>query len=255
MKINYIAFILDGLFVFIGGFILSFCVLYYLIPYPYSIIVSLSLSGLLLVLALKILNSKQNKTNLFRKDKKLYTDTIIRLNLMDEQKLIELFQNAVCPNATIKPLSRGFLCEQTDTAYLISFGFNKVKKSDVVRAFNLPNAKKAVFFAENFEKEVIDFASRFNGKITLYDGKDCFNFLKEKELLPTEDFSQYYSQNAKPIFKKQILDKKNAKKFLLFGVVFSFFSFLVPYKLYYLICGGLMISFSLYLKLFGKSQE
>ena len=50
------------------------------------------------------------------------------------------------------------------------------------------------------------------------------------------------------------LKRKNAKKFIAFGLIFIFLSFFVPIKLYYLIVGGLMLVYATTLLFFGKKE-
>ena len=54
---------------------------------------------------------------------------------------------------------------------------------------------------------------------------------------------------------EEIFKKKNAKKFLLFGVTFCLMSFIAPYKTYYIVSGCVMIFFAVILKLFGKQEN
>ena len=89
----------------------------------------------------------------------------------------------------------------------------------------------------------------------LKDGKDAFYLLKERNLIPNEDFSKVYSEKKSVNKLLELLKKKNAKKFFLFGVCFCLFSFISPIKTYYLIWGGIMLVYSTVLILFGKREN
>ena len=248
--------VLDSLFVFLGSFVVLLCILYYFLPYPYSVVISFFTAIIFCVFAVKKLNEKERKIKIKECDKKLYAHTIIRLNLMKESKLHSLFKTALCKGERVQKRGRGFYGEGTKNVYFISFGFKKVSKADIVSAFNLlRDDEKAIFYSEVYENEIEEFASRFNGRIVLKDGKATFQLLKDKGILPQQDFSSVYVEKKKVNAKAQLLKKKNAKKFFIFGVTFCLLSFLAPFKTYYLIVGGLMTAFSVYLKLFGRAEK
>ena len=248
MRFYIVSLILDLLFIFIACFIVCLCVFYYFIAYPFSIIVSVSVALIITVFASKILLTKQGKTKLKEKDKKSYLESMIRLNLMKENKLIDLFVLAIAKSEKVSKIKNGFYHYATNTLYIVKFCFEGITKKDVVKAFNQLERQedKVVFYCESYSQEIKDFAQRFNGKITLC-GEDITK-------APTEDFSSYYKEKKKVRFKTEILDRKNAKKFFLFGAVFCAFSFFVPIKAYYLFCGCAMMTFAVFLKLFGKTQ-
>ena len=250
---NVFPILIDSLFLLFASFVISIFILNYFLPHPYYVVISLTISALISLFSARFFLSLSNKKLVKKEHKKLYNDTLIRINLMKKEDLVKLIISAMQIKQATN-LKNGFYDNETDTLYIVKFGFENLTKADVVRAFNL-NEKNVVFLCQDYDQDIIDFAKRFNGKITLKDGKYLFNLLKENTLLPNNDFSAVYNEENKPIFKKQILKKKNAKKFLFFGVMFCFFSWFVPYKIYYVSWGILMISFSIYLKFFGKITE
>ena len=253
---NYFVVIIDSLFVFMASFVLTLCLLYYFLEYPTSLIMSICISLIVSIFTLKRLYSKRKRIKIENADKKEFGETMIRLNLMKQSKVLEIFKKACAKDATVIKHKDWFYCQNQNTAYFIRFGFAKVSKTDIVKAFNLIKSQdKAVFFAQSYESEVSEFASRFNGRIILKDGKDAFYLLKEVCLIPNEDYSKVYSE--KKYFNKMLglLKKKNAKKFFLFGVCFCLFSFIAPLKTYYLVWGGIMLIYSALLILFGKDER
>ncbi len=257
MRFYSLSILLDSIFVLITSFILFLFIFYYFTPYPYSIVLTFVLSGFATILASKFLSRKQNKIKLSEKDKKLYLDTLIRLNLMQEDRLIDLFKSALKLDYPPEIINENtFYDHQNNILYCVKFGFQKVTKTDIVRAFNKlsPNGK-AIFYAESFEQDVINFSARFNKTFTLKDGKETFTLLKDSNLLPSEDYTEYYNEKKKPKIKAELFNKKSAKKFLLFGVAFLFFSFFAPIKTYYLVCGCVMMIFAIIIILFGKTKQ
>ena len=244
MRINLVSLFLDGVFVFIGFFILGIIFLNYFVPHPYSVVIAISLSGIFTLFSVKKMLSSRQKKSKASFGKKQISKTLTALNLMDKKSLDELLLNAL-EITDGKMVNGGYYSKSQNKGFLFKFAFEKVSKSDVVKAFNL-GGEFAEIYSESFDKEVIEFAERFNGKVVL---------LSEKRLLPNVDYSAFYTERKKPIIKKELLYKKNAKKFLIFGVTFCLFSFFAPIKIYYLISGGLMISYSIFLMLFGKEKE
>ena len=254
--LNYLALFLDCVFLFLASFIGSLCIFYYFTPYPYCLVYAFCVGCILAISATKFLTNKQAKKHVKAKEKKLYFDTLIRLNLMRADKIKNLFIKTFSSlDEQIIKRKDGFYLPQSKKLYVIKFGFDKVSKADIVRAFNqLRKDETAVFLAETFSQEITAFANRFNKRVSLLDGIEIFNTLKNKGILPTQDYTPYYTEKKKITFSGGILKRKNAKKFLLFGVAFCFMSFIVPYKTYYIICGALMMLFAIMLKLFGKQE-
>ena len=63
-------------------------------------------------------------------------------------------------------------------------------------------------------------------------------------------------ENTKPRFNlSAFLRKKNAKNFLVFGIVFSVMSFFVPLKIYYLLWGSVFLVLSLVTRLYGREEQ
>ncbi|MBR2870549.1 MAG: hypothetical protein IKB98_04155 [Clostridia bacterium] len=253
MRINLVSLFLDGVFVFIGFFILGIIFLNYFVPHPYSVVIAISLSGIFTLFSVKKMLSSRQKKSKASFGKKQISKTLTALNLMDKKSLDELLLNAL-EITDGKMVNGGYYSKSQNKGFLFKFAFEKVSKSDVVKAFNL-GGEFAEIYSESFDKEVIEFAERFNGKVVLKNSEDVYNLLSEKRLLPNVDYSAFYTERKKPIIKKELLYKKNAKKFLIFGVTFCLFSFFAPIKIYYLISGGLMISYSIFLMLFGKEKE
>ena len=253
---NYLALFLDGVFLFIASFVGCLCLFYFLIPYPFSLVVAFCLGGIITIFGVRLLEKSGRKNSVKQKDKKLYFDTIIRLNLMKESKIEKLFMTALLGTDEIADRKKmGFYSAENKTLYIIRFGFMKVSKADIVRAFNLLGENdRAQFYSESYDQDTISFASRFNRRIILKDGNDAFELLKQKGILPDDDYTEFYVEKKKLKLNVEILKKKNAKKFFFFGVFFSLMSFFVPIKGYYLFCGSVMMIFAIFLKLFGKDQ-
>ena len=250
---NFVSIFFDGIGVFVGLFVLAIILLNYFIPYPYTVIISICTSAILTVFAVKRMTFTRGKKHKQTAEKKKNAKIVTALNLMKKQDLDKLLLKAL-EVSDQKSINGGFYSKEKNKGYLFKFGFEKPSKADVVKAFNI-GGESAEIYADTFDKEVQEFTERFNGKVILLDGIKTANLLSQKNLLPSEDYCNFYTENRKPILKKELLYKKNAKKFLIFGVTFCLFSFFAPIKIYYLISGGLMISYSIFLMLYGKEKN
>ena len=244
----------DIIFSFFCSFIICVLLLYYFIGRLYSMILSFWIALLVAVITAKILTDKYKIKMLTRKQEKECEDTLTALNFLSKKEVENVFFEGL-QKANLNPqrLSGRILVEQKNQVYFFKFAFETVSKADIVKCFNKLNQKQtACICSETFSSEVIEFAHRFGKKIKLLDGKTCYKFLSENESLPKS--VNFFEKDKKPSIKNNLLLRKNAKKFFLFGVLFCVMSFFVPIKLYYLISGGVMLIFSLILRLFGRRE-
>lgn len=134
------------------------------------------------------------------------------------------------------------------------FGFSSPTKTDLVRCFNLSHAKPCIVLCDKAPKEVKDFANAFKGKMQIYESDRIFKKLSPDDFKIEENaYPVDFMKKDRPSFRVY-LKRKNAKKFIAFGLIFIFLSFFVPIKLYYLIVGGLMLVYATTLLFFGKKE-
>ena len=146
-----------------------------------------------------------------------------------------------------------FITEKNTTAFFF-FRFDGVSKTDIVKCFNkIGKNQKAEIYSENFTDEIKAFAARFGGKIILTDGREAFNLLEKHDLLPKSKIDLDEENGTKRFDFSRLLDKKRAKSYLAFGLLFTLLSYFAPIKGYYLIFGVAFLILALILRLFGKS--
>lgn len=245
---------LDAVFYLLAGFALSFIAINYFLPRPASYILSATFAIIFTLFSVKISLDKKRKNFSSEEKEKKYGGAMNALNLMGEKTVIELFDKAFKKEgySTEKKSGGIFICEINATAFF-KFGFDKVTKTDVVKCFNkITKTRKAEIYAENFSEEVKDFAARFGGKIILKDGKAAFALLEKHSLLPEVNAS-FDSAEKKKLDFSRLLNKKRAKSYLAFGLLFTLLSYIAPIKGYYLVFGAAFLVLSLILRLFGKS--
>ncbi|MBO4252065.1 MAG: hypothetical protein J5911_05350 [Clostridia bacterium] len=255
MKIS-LAIILDTLFYLVAGFFLFFVLINYYLPRPASYVLSATLAVIFTLITVKLsLNRKQKKFSSAEKEKK-YRVAMTKLNLSDERSVAALFEKAMLAEGYLIEKKRGgiYIPESKKTLFF-RFGFDGVSKTDIVKCFNSINkAEKAEIFSEKFSDEIKAFAARFGGKIILTDGKATYLLLEKHALLPVGDPMLFGEEKKPSLDFSRLFDKKRAKNYLVFGLLFVFLSYIAPIKGYYVAFGAAFLIFALILKFFGKTS-
>jgi hypothetical protein len=200
--------------------------------------------------------NKHKKTSLKRLDQKMYDDAVTQLNLMNKAELITFFEKIFAKKGYKLERKHGGIFLSDKNCYIFfKFGFEFVTKADIVRVFNAKGkSSNAYLIAENFSEEVTNFALRFDN-LTVVNAKTIYEYLKEQDSLPENKY-----QLNKPSIKrlqalKSLIDRKKAKNFALYGILFLFMSFFVVLKVYYLVCSAVFLIFSLVCLLFGEKKR
>ena len=255
MKIS-LSFIFDTAFYFVAGFFLFFIPVNFIVTRPASFVISVTLAVIFTLFIVKLSQSKKNKKFISVENEKKYKEFISSLNLTDEKEQTEIFATALRKDGYIAEKRNGgiFIAEKKTTVF-IKFGFDGVTKTDIVKCFNkIPKTQKAEIYSESFSEEISEFARRFGGKIILSDGKKAFGLLERNDLLPKQNPYIDNSDKKPTLDFHRLLDKKRAKNYLAFGLLFMFLSYIAPIKGYYIVFGALFLIFALVLKLFGKTS-
>lgn len=243
----------DAAFYLLAGFTLSFIVLNYFTPRPASIILAVTFALIITIFAArksflascgKIFDAENNKR---------FRAVMENLNMSDDKTLCELFLKVLKKQGfTVEKKSGALYIEEPAVTVFPLFGFDGVTKTDIVRSFNKAGKnRKAEIYSENFSESVSDFAARFGGKVILKDGAAAYELLNSANLLPETD--NCLKEKARKRDFRLLFDKKRAKNYLVFGLLFTFLSYFVPIKTYYLIFGAAFLTLALILRLFGKT--
>ena len=249
--------ILDAAFYLVAGFFLSLIAFNYFLPRPASYVLSATLAVIFTLFAVKICVGK-NRGNFSESEKeRKFLAVMTTLNLSGEKANADLFEKVFRAEGYAVEKKRGGLyIADLKRAVFFRFGFDGETKTDVVKCFNkIPKDFKAEIFSESFDDGVKEFAGRFGGKIVLSDGRRAYELLEKNSLLPEGSFVLPEKSVAKRLDFRRLLDKKRAKNYLAFGLLFTFLSYFVPIKGYYLVFGAVFLIFALILRLFGKPAE
>lgn len=173
---------------------------------------------------------------------------------MTKAELCDFFEKVLIKKG-YSPIKRRNMIYIKDKKALLffKFGFESVIKSDVLKAFNAKNKNDTSFIlSETFSPEVKAFGARFD-KVVLVSAEEIYKYLKDNDSIPEFKYSFNTTKFDRIKALKSLLDRKKTKTYVLFGVIFLFMSYFVPYKLYYVIVGALFLIFSLVCLLFGNN--
>lgn len=253
---TYFLSILDSTFSAFMGFLITFILLNFYIEKPFSIIFSVCIAIPLFIIAFqKILDKEIVKKSDREKNKKIENLTY-SLSLLDKNKLLNLFERAIIRFGE-KTLKRkdGIFIEGKPIAVFPIFSFDGIRKTDVVRVFNsIPKSHKAYVFGDKINKDLQDFIARFDNRIEFVDGKKVYSFLEQTSSLPEQTTAQVKKPFSFSDFLGKIFKKSHSKKYLSFGILFLLMSYFVVIKVYYLCCGCIFLTFSLFCRLFSKDE-
>ena len=199
----------------------------------------------------------KSKTHTIKhRQKKEFNDMVEQLNFCTRPEQLSIIEKAIALSGYSTERKKGKLkVLNTDAVVFMKFGFIKVTKADVLKIYNsIIKSECAFILSEDFDKEVMDFADRFNGKIKLVSAIPLFQTLKKLDCLPQNKYS-FSQTKQKRTGWKNFIDKRKSKKFALFGLAFLLFSYFSPIKTYYLVFGVIFLCLSLVVRTFGVVQE
>lgn len=225
-------------------------------PKKVALVIAITLSLILAIFTLKLLLNKSKRALDSKNEKKHLKEISFQLDFMPNADVKNLFMLAFKDKGySVTKQRTHLIIPEEKTAVFIKFGFEKVKKADIVKAYNAGGYRKVVIISSEYDVEIINFADRFKDKIILKDVSYAYKLLKETNNLPKITFPYHERKTKLKQTINFLANKKHAKRFFLFGVGFLFFSSIATIKAYYITLAGVCLLYALYLKLFGKAEK
>ncbi len=254
---NTFAFVIDVLFVGFISFVLALVIFNFFIPRPYSVIYSACFSLLITTLYFARADKKRKSLTLSREDEKAKRALISELNFSTRLEQFAILERGLEGAGLIFERKRGaILIKDKNALVFLAFSFSPAGRAEVVKAFNaLTKSQTAYILAQSFTADLTAFAERFDGRVILVGQDEVYSFLKEQGALPSSYKYEKFIEKQKKGSLKNLLDKRKAKTFFIFGTLFLLFSYISPLKVYYIVCGCLFLIYALVLRLFGKELK
>ena len=248
--------ILDSLFTAFISFILLFILFNYRLTFLISITLSITFSLIILIFAYIYLRKKKNTYNLSKIDMQTMEIMANQLCLYDKKEQLEVFTNLLNKLNIKFEIKKDFIyIKEQEICIFPLFSFDQITKTDIVKIFNtISRNQLAYIFAKEFTNEIESFSARFDGRIILVKKESLYKILSEQDLLPKQKLPFKEQSKVKLSSLKNILNKKNSKKLLGFGLLFLFMSLFVFAKIYYVVVGSIFLIISLFSRLFGTEK-
>ena len=241
---------LDTIFFLLIGFFLSYPFFKGFIIKPLCFLSAFCFALILALVCNKIMISKEKVKFSNKKEQKDYLDRLTQINLFTFFK-----DYLVLKRIKFNQTRYGFSLPEKRILLFFKFAYEKVEKVDVVKYFNLLDEEFcALVITNEVDEDVVSFSKRFNGRVVINDFKKFYLDLKEIGFFPPEKYILLEESPKTKFTLSKLLKRKNAKNFLVFGVVFSIMSFIVPIKTYYIVWSGIFLILSLLTKLYGRDE-
>ncbi len=221
-----------------------------------SLILAITLSLLLSLLFYKTFYNKYKKNYTKNTQSREIKNLVLKLSLMKKKEQIKFFEDLFSSiNVKFKTQNEQIYLTEHGFVIFLAFNFDGLNKSKILKSFNLLTSDEiGVIFTGEICNDVRNFAENFAGKIKLVSSVEIYELCKRANLFPTNDICFFVEKEKKWDFSS-LLNKKRAKKYFFFGIIFMLYSFIVPIKFYYVLIGSLFLIFSLAVKLFGKTEN
>ena len=253
---KYIPVISDTVFFTFSVFLIFCSALLRLLPTAVAFTAAATVSLCFGVAVFKILSLKRKvriKNEKETIDQSLY---LTQLSFMNKTKVADLFYKAfVNSKKKFTRVKNSFRCDGENVLYSPIFNAGGAEKADVVKLYNiLKKNERGKIFSFGVAENVKAFASRFGGRIEIISENKTYKFLKENGALPKIVFTP--TENKIKFFDAAyIFNRKRAKKYFLFGSLFTVMSFFIKFGVYYIVAGCLFLSLAAATAVFGKTPQ
>ncbi len=195
---------------------------------------------LLFVFGTHIYNRKKNKSEIS------VSDAENALSLMGNEQL-DFFFERTPPAYAPEQKDGGFIFFRNDVKHFVApnYKFSPTSADDVARFYRAAKKNRAdsvIVLGRQPSRNVLVFASSLDVRfVFLSSGKLHKYLLKQNALMPKPRKTKKPSKPSLKTVFNGIFLKDRAKYYLLSGISVAFLSFLTPYKIYYLVAGGLCL--------------
>ena len=258
-----ISFVIDSavLFVGVGALIFSW-IRFYTKSVAISLAIAVVFASIVLTIFLAIFNKRNAKQILKKAEQKQFEHFKFNLFFTPKSQTISYFATILGKTKSITKhsdfLVLGKNSAQNDSKTIFFTFFDKEKLDFTTylifyRITVIHNIHKLTICANDFDDDVKNNASKINNiDITLLP---LAQFFKEYKLAISTNPIPIIADTKKPKLTKNEIFRyafspKRAKNYLLFGSIILFTSFLVPFKIYYLISGSVLCFSALIIRIY-----
>ncbi|MBQ8427934.1 MAG: hypothetical protein IJX18_01620, partial [Clostridia bacterium] len=191
-----------------------------------------------------------------RKDEKL----LLRLGEEKEKRRLlyhlALLSSKECllfiyPNSQPKHEADVWWVEQADLLIFPLFLWTELQTHDVLPVLKvcLREKKKGILLCNEIATDAAALAAQFD--VDCQQGEVLYKRLKEENALPTAYLSEPYFTKKKKRLPRIWFAKSNSRRFFVCGTLLLLSSLLVPFPIYYLCFGGLLLIAAVLIRVLG----
>lgn len=238
--------VFDGIFIGIVSFFVAFVMFYASSLRSGATPLAVTVALLSTMFGVVLLSKKQGAIFLKKQEKQRIDELINGLCLSSRAETTAHFEQALIKSEIpYKKTPKGLLLTGKNLLLCPYFSFDGITKAEILRAYNkLSGTQTALVLSDDFSPETRQFASKFDGKVKLAEKQTTYFLFKKANYTP--DFSVKLKTST-PSFWERLrtsITKRRSGSYLLFGLSLVGLSFLTPYKVYYLLFGGVLLCLS-----------
>lgn len=247
-KISF-ALISDSVFVALCTFLLGFTLTrFYVKSAVFALIIAVICAISAGVFAFLLLLNKRKRRIMLDLNAKEKQTLALHLSVCSENYLFDLFERAL--DGTYAVSNR---LESENEAYFLHFTLSPLSPDDVAKCIKFGTAKRKNILCCTAGAESENLAAEFG--IELKNIGEIYALLKDKNLLPEKyACGEIRKQKAWSKLKKRF-NRRLCPSLFFCGLSLLFFSFFTYFKIYYIVCGGLLLILSAISLLFGEASR
>ncbi len=247
------------------GFCALFCLRFFDVPLPFSLILSIGF-GFSAAYLLSVRLKKRDKIFALKKSEEKEKNFLcFYLSLCDDTERTEFLRPRLpfllsvldsdlsLPRATDKTSTNETEEEPSlrlcDRLFFPCFRFRELTADDIASAYpKLKQENAPVFLCDKISDDGKSLCEKLS--ISVLDGNLLYRAFKDNDAIPDE----FPIHTATPIQRKRrniCFSKSNSKRFFLSGALVLLSSVFIPYPTYYLVFGSLLLLTALLVRIFG----
>lgn len=246
----------DTVFAFLSLLLFCFCLLRFSLPAGGAFALSLAIAAGGAALLHLFLRRRRKKRGLDEREREEVKKLSLHLALDTPSHNADLLADSL--NALQREKNEGTytkICDDAlrcgdETAFL-KFRFEPVTADELCPV--LREAGQKTVYAADFTQEARSLADAFG--VTLRDAKQVYELVRESGRMPRNLLAP---PQHKASFKENLLSrlsKKYWRGYALSGSMLLLFSLVTVFPLYYVISGGVLLSFAAFVRFFGKEEK
>lgn len=241
--------IIDKILTFICFFVPSYLICNLFVN---NMTIKILLSSLVSILGIIIISfvQKRNKSRVNYKNFELYVSVHGASYIYD--KLIKFFENMEFSRKD------DFLISPDKTMIICSAKFGNVSPDEILKYSKLAKteeSQKCYLIAKELPKNAAITIANFAENIKFIPLKVVYKLLKSQKLLPDKLNIKIGKLNYSNNIFDIIFERSNLKKFLFVAIILYGFSFIIPFKTYYIVLGSINILLAIICLIRGRSHK